>query len=624
MKILLKAIQFENYKNIKNDQILNFSDITTLVGANESGKTNILQSIQCLDKSLDSGDTKIGTPHQPAVLKFLLEIKDDEFKRFLSDSIKNFSEKDLIYLERQGDNKNVLLSGNNFRTKVIRVNTKWKNASTEIIDIDGIELKPDQELYSKEIKKTTLMKFAKSGQLQKIEEDIVLQEIKDKILKSLPEVESWDYRGGEEDEAKYYIPNSVPWKQFIDNPDINFPMKNLFLIAERESKKLAGFQQKLKDLRNNGTEIQNFLIKVSKTINNLIKKVWSQSILELKLTYEGNNLRIDTYEGNELKPPSVRSEGMKWFLSFLIEFHSRGELEEKIILFDQPGERLHPGGQKELRARLGELIPKNQIIYATQEPFLIDRNNWRGVRFFKKTNGETSISLPSKEDIENDELLRCSLGFTLADVGQANEFNIVTEGFTDSFILLEWGRYFNEENIRQNEEPLVDLNKIAIFDRHGCRSIRKRVTELKSSKLIAIGLFDADKEGLSALVDAKRNKILSNHFISLQDCLGKTSKIKTGEDLVPRNIFKDACKIVFSCVNDKDLKKMSNSPRWENICSVAGLNNSDRKEVKDKLWEAIIKDTKNKKLQMDIKEAILARKILESCRKLLEDINNQP
>jgi len=624
MKVLLKAIQFENYKNIRNSQTLDFGDITTLVGANESGKTNVLQAIQHLKEPLSDEDTKIGTPHQPAVLRFLLEIQDEELKEFLVTSIKNFSEKDLIYVEKQGDKEDILLSNKNFRTKTIQANTKWKNVGKEIIEIDDVKIEPGQDLFSHTIKRPILMKLAKSGQLQKVEEDIISQEIKNKILEALPEVESWDYRGHEKDEAKYYIPNSVPWQQFIDSPDTSIPTKNLFLIAGRENKKeLSGFQQKLKDLGDNATEIQNFLNRISDAINNLIKKVWSQSILELKLSYQGDVLRIDTYEGGELKPPSVRSEGMKWFLSFLIDFHSRGELEEKIILFDQPGERLHPGGQKELRVRLGRLVSENQIIYATQSPFLVDRNDWGGVRFLKKMAGETSIFLPSKEDVENDELLRYSLGFTLADVGQANEFNIITEGFTDSFILLEWTRCFNEKNIKEKEELILDLNKTSIFDKHGCGSIRKGVTELNSSGLIAIGLFDADDEGISALRAAKKNKSLSGHFISFQDCLSRTSKIETSEDLVPQNIFKNACKNIFSRISKDNLNKMSVCPRWKNVCKVRKLNNSDRKDVKDKLWELIIEDIRNikdKGLDLDIDEANSAQKILETCRKLLDKI----
>jgi len=322
MKIKLMAVQFQNYKNIQNKQIVLFNDITTLVGANESGKTNVLQAVLRLKESLDENDTKIGTPHKPALLRFLIRVKDEELKSFLASSIKNLSEQDLIYIEKEGETEKVFLSDENFRTKTIQVNTKWKSVSTEIIEVGGTKIEPNQEIFSREVKRPILMKLARSGQLQKVDEETILKDIKNKILEDLPNVELWDYRGHKEDEEKYYIPNSVPYQQFVENPDTNTPTKNLFLIAGKENEELSGFQQKLKNLGSDGTEIQNFLDKISDELNGLIKRVWSGSILELKLAYQADNLRIDTYEGGKRKPPSVRSEGMKWFLSFLIDFHS--------------------------------------------------------------------------------------------------------------------------------------------------------------------------------------------------------------------------------------------------------------------------------------------------------------
>jgi len=278
---------------------------------------------------------------------------------------------------------------------------------------------------------------------------------------------------------------------------------------------------------------------------------------------------------------------------------------------------LHPGGQKELRVRLGRLVPDNQIVYATQSPFLVDRNDWGGVRFFKKVKGETSISLPSKEDVENDELLRHSLGFTLADVGQANEFNVVTEGFTDSFILLEWARSLNKQSIKQKKLASIDLNKTSIFDKHGRGSIRKGVTELEASGLIAIGLFDSDPEGQVSLTEAKKNRILSNHFISYQDFL-KKSKVKTAEDLVPQNVFEKACKKVFPKINDEDLKKINQNPKWQNLYKTLKVKDVDKRNIKEKLWEEIIENIKD--LDIDASEAEYAQKVLESCRDLLNKI----
>lgn len=594
MKLSLKGIEFEDYRNIKNGERVFLEATSILVGANESGKSNVLVAINRLKSNFEPQDTKIGSDRKikgmlPKLI-FYLAPKDEELVNFLKSKFKNFEDGDLIGLVKDSDKFTELkLIQYDLKPKKQILQTHWKNNGDQELIIqttpESVKLQPGKIIVGKKDNSLLLASLVRRKKLSRVPEEEISKEVIDKIITFIPDVESWKYEGKEQE---LYVPNDVVWEQFVADTNTAKSVQKLFLVAGKEDPSLGNFQQVLQGLQGQSTEIQNFLNRISKALNEVIKKTWSQSTLEFQLTYQTDKLRIDTLEGGELKPPDVRSEGVKWFLSFLLDFKSRGEeLEGKILLLDQPGERLHPGGQKELLERFEELSRKNQIIYSTQSPFLVDRNNWSRVQFLKRLNGDTEIKTPKREDVENDELLRHSLGYTLADVGQANEFNVVVEGFTDKYLLLEWSKKFNEKYIKERGEPFFNLNSHAIFDKHGRGSIHKAVDELTQAGLIAIGLFDGDREGKSSLKEAKKDTVIGDYFLSFDEA-SKNKDCKTAEDLVPADILMEAVKKTFN--RPKADKKILKKPRLTKIKSWYQklFNKELDKEQKEKLWTKII------------------------------------
>ena len=77
-----------------------------------------------------------------------------------------------------------------------------------------------------------------------------------------------------------------------------------------------------------------------------------------------------------------RSEGFRWFFSFYLVFLGESEAMEKdaVLLLDSPGLHLHPAAQQELMALFGKLAERNQVIYGTHSPFLIDGDHLERVR----------------------------------------------------------------------------------------------------------------------------------------------------------------------------------------------------------------------------------------------------
>jgi len=150
-----------------------------------------------------------------------------------------------------------------------------------------------------------------------------------------------------------------------------------------------------------------------------IQNVWSQEpSLEIKLRVNGKTLYIDfSDETTVYDTPKTRSNGFLWYLSFYINFlatTNEANTNEYIFLFDEPGVHLHPSGQKDLTRLLEDLSKKNQIIYTTHSPFMINRNYPQRVKVITKDDKGTKVFNEAYKD--NWKPLRQSIGLTIGDL----------------------------------------------------------------------------------------------------------------------------------------------------------------------------------------------------------------
>jgi len=154
-------------------------------------------------------------------------------------------------------------------------------------------------------------------------------------------------------------------------------------------------------------------------ITRRIQQVWSQEpSLEIKIRVNGKILYIDFSDSTTVyDTPKFRSPGFLWFLSFYINFiaaTSDARINEYLFLLDEPGSHLHPSGQKDLASLLENLSQKNQLLYTTHSPFMINRLSPQRVRVVNKDMNGTSVD--SEAYRENWKPLRQSIGLTVSDL----------------------------------------------------------------------------------------------------------------------------------------------------------------------------------------------------------------
>jgi predicted ATP-dependent endonuclease of OLD family len=434
----VKGFTIKNFRSINNlEEISVEPKITTLIGKNESGKTNILKALESLNKDykyektdlciyspaykkLDSGS--IENSDIPIVtIYFLVEKEDKDILKSIHPKLskaKNISvtkyfdntyeveveEVDLEELEKEKIEKeieNVMremkeqakVFGDklNAHTQRYAQFTPSKPTYEQILsEIESYDMVNDDEKISADFNSFYSALRGLPGQDPTIKNDIesfikLLESSKSKILNMLQGENSFIPKAILE-----ILPNFLYFKTGEE-------LEDKILIAEFKSKrkehrtlnnlaKLAHLNiDKLDTLSSEEREITES--DITATIKGLINESWKQEEITVKLRLEPTELSVFVKDDTGAAvPPSRRSEGFRWFLSFYINFTAEAgnELKNTVILLDDPGVYLHPSGQKDLLRTLETIAERNQIIFTTHSPFLIDRSKLNRIRIVSK------------------------------------------------------------------------------------------------------------------------------------------------------------------------------------------------------------------------------------------------
>ena len=440
--LILNSIEIERFRTVKTLQKLNLDPvITTLVGPNESGKTNILHAIECFNLTNSFKEEDISRSDESYDLKEYPKIS------FIYKPSNNKIFNQLFNIEVEW----------NF-IKIIKNGNKINDYKFEILGKDGavpVELNDDD---------------------------------KRSFLEKLPKV-------------YYYklidlIPDKIPITEMkLMNTD-NAISYNNFL-------NLGGIDD-LSFLNESNRRINIVLRKASKKITEEIKKLWKQEEININIIKVEESLSISIDEDVSVNStPNERSEGFQWFLAFIMKFVSNSELYSKknIILFDEPAIRLHPRGQKDFLRTIENISNENQIIYTSHSPFLINRNFPHRIRMLEKNrlNGTEINNKPySDGKCRFWEPLRSSIGICLGDMLSIGEKNLIVEGISDQMLLSGTSYKMSKNNL-----PYLDLEKLSIVPAMNADSAVHLGILAVSNELPSVILLDNDLSGNNAKKRAK-------------------------------------------------------------------------------------------------------------------------
>jgi predicted ATP-dependent endonuclease of OLD family len=190
------------------------------------------------------------------------------------------------------------------------------------------------------------------------------------------------------------LEDSLPITDYLSHKEKHKTLSNLI--------ELSGLDvERTKDAQDYAMLAQ--LRSASATITGLVNQSWTQEDVNVNIAVVRDRIVISIVDSviRRDHPPSIRSHGFQWFLSFYINFMvgSRGEFKNTVLLLDDLGVYLHRSGQRDLVATLERIAKSNQIVFSTHSPFMVDREKLMRIRIISKKEGKgTCIRSPRGRD----------------------------------------------------------------------------------------------------------------------------------------------------------------------------------------------------------------------------------
>ena len=282
----------------------------------------------------------------------------------------------------------------------------------------------------------------------------------------------------------YSLKSKYTKKNLEDNTDNKEMLKYLLNCMNMKLDDLMEYW----DISNGGDKL-NFSEEFNEKLEKIIaefNKFYTQEKVEMKAIFENDSLNFAIKTTKKYMDFEERSNGLKWYLNMFIQIMSETnstDIENYIILIDEPGVYLHINAQKEVLKLFEDFATKNnQIIYTTHSPSMIYSDKlYRTRLIIKDEKGNSNIgnkyySLPHKMGSKTETLtplltaMGISINYNFLSIDN-NRCNIITEGISD-YNYIKGYLYLKEKNKNYNIIPSVSVdninNIISIFIGWGC------------------------------------------------------------------------------------------------------------------------------------------------------------
>ncbi|MCB1023242.1 MAG: ATP-binding protein, partial [Acidobacteria bacterium] len=250
---------------------------------------------------------------------------------------------------------------------------------------------------------------------------------------------------------EYSLNQSLPNKIVPEWADDNNPFQARFINFLGEEK-VDRFL-----IADDPEEREKLLKQLSSKLKILIKKVNENRSIDEKADLLEMRLDAST-EGIQI---TVKTDGKKSFYShlsdntkFLFAYHlylETDNINQNILLFDEPNNGFHPTAQRKMLRFLQRLGEKgNQVIVSTHSEYLIDPDYLSGVRLMSSDKDKNTIVRPhfynqtkNKGDFLALQPIFDAIGFKYGNQLEIKENVIITEGVTELLYLRSFNRIFN-------------------------------------------------------------------------------------------------------------------------------------------------------------------------------------
>lgn len=533
--ILLQNVMVNKYKSIQEKQNVNIeSDVTTLVGMNEAGKTAFLE----------------------AMAKFNYFEDDDNFK---FNSTLDYPRKELKKYQRANEKIKVVectykitdelmgkidedLGENVFNNSSFTVSLYYDETTKTIGNVHADSKRYIQNLAEEyEIEDEEVEEISKLNTLGEIKSLISedSSENLQRLVNYLDEKLFVGYTTSWKDPLSNYVyriwlsPN-IPKFWYYDEyfslqSRINLNQLNEGKVNDESSKTAKALlevsQIDLTDLLS-ASDFESFIAELEATSNEITDQMFhywtANNNLEIEFKIDSLqtekilDIRVKNQKHRVSIPLNQRSKGFNWFFSFIVWFSKIKSDNDSnyILLLDEPGLNLHASAQGDLLKFIEDLSGNYQVIYTTHSPFMVDSTKLDRVRtVFEGDEGTTISDSIQEKDSKTLFPLQAALGYEIAQNLFVAKNNLLVEGPADLIYLTKMSELLNnwgKEGLRDDIVlvPVGGLDKIPSF-----------ISLMTGNNLSMVALLDSfnSPKGKQKLDDLVIRKIIKDKNIRFFD-----------------------------------------------------------------------------------------------------------
>ncbi|MFA5262023.1 MAG: AAA family ATPase [Candidatus Omnitrophota bacterium] len=501
----LKKFRITHYKSIIDSGYCCLSsDLTILLGKNESGKTAILEALRDFDRqilSIPGNAFPVNGNSDEPKLEMLFSLDNDDLRTIrettgikLEEKISSYVLENGILLEKDcrgsyylKDEKlmQCLDAVNQGQRYFIRREEKKLIELLKGYTIPDLDLEAPVSVIQDRVQQLfvtikSMLPLLKDENLQQAVVES-LRFIKQES-KNLPEKEQ------QRDLITLFLntiverlPHFIFFNEFNGILPFELPLAEIKTNqAVMDFAKIAGLDVDKVIATEDTQKRLNLLNRHSASISGDFLNYWGQNKMELIIWPEGDKLLFGVKESDktEIFKVEQRSKGFQWFLSFYLRLNSHRE-KNNVILIDEPGMNLHAKAQLEIIKVLESMSAQdNQIIFSTHSPYLIDNLRLDRLRLVIKDAQKGSViesNLSMNADNETlmplMSILNMNLSQSLSGLDDGRK-QIMVDGLANYYFLeglqacvkdVSWEDYHlvpsaDRTNIRQMASYMVGCN----------------------------------------------------------------------------------------------------------------------------------------------------------------------
>jgi predicted ATPase len=202
-----------------------------------------------------------------------------------------------------------------------------------------------------------------------------------------------------------------------------------------------------------------------------------------------------------------RSAGLRYFLSYLVQLraHHPPVGRPEILLMDEPDAFLSSQGQQDLLRILEAFTQpdsgsrRDQVAYVTHSPFFIDRNAASRIRVLDKGVADEGTRVVKDAAKMHYEPLRSALGPFVAETAFIGGANLFVEGPSDQVLIAGLSSHLRAHGTARSE--VLDLNSVTVVAAGGASLIPYMVFLARGRDEVqppCVALLDGDSSGKDA------------------------------------------------------------------------------------------------------------------------------